>query len=108
MSPEALRTTLSTRHPVHRPVVHWALPVSYPKSHRSWTFCPFAAGGRATVVVKNDPPDTKVPHAGRFCSGLLHDDDTLQLYAPVLKVPPAARMSVKAPDPILISSMPAS
>jgi hypothetical protein len=71
-------------------------------------FCPVAAGGRVAVVVKNDPPKRNEPHANLVFRGLFHDAETVQLYAPLPNVPPAAMMSVKVPDPILISSTPAS
>ena len=81
--------------------------VSLPMRQRSTTFCPAADGGRtATVVMK---PLFELPvHASRPCSGLPLKSERVPLYVPTTRVPPATRMSWKAPPSMLTSSTPPS
>ena len=73
---------------------------------RRTTVWPTAAAGRLTLVWTK--PAEAPLHAGRLTSGELNDGDTVWVYPPVTKLPPAVTMSVKAPAPILISSTAAS
>src|SRR5215471_4090096 len=85
----------STNHPTATEVF---TPV--PQTHLSWTFWPAAAPGRLTSVVTH--PLELAPHAGAPAKGLPVPVDKVQLYPPVIKPPPAARISEKAPPPIEI------
>ena len=83
-----------------------AMVQSDAKRKRSLMFCPFAAAGRLTVVVKK-PPDFP-DQAWRPAMGLWKFTLIMLLYPPVTKLPPAVIMSVKAPAPMAISSTPPS
>ena len=83
------------------------MPVSVPERQRSTTSCPAADGGRiATVVMK---PLFEFPvQARRPWSGLPLKSESVPLYLPTAKRPPAVRKSWNAPPLMLISSTPPS
>ena len=80
--------------------------LSLPIRQRSTMLWPAAAAGRFTVVVTK--PSEKLLQAGRPASGLPKSVSIVTLYPPAAKLPPAARMSWKAPPSIEISSTPPS
>jgi hypothetical protein len=83
------------------------MALSVPSLQRSTTLCPAAEAGRSTTEVMK--PLFELPvQARRPESGLSRPVWSVPLYVPTTSVPPAVRMSWKAPPPMLISSTPPS